>query len=90
MSNEGSYKSFFHLLQHILIAAVLFCAVGAVAIFLWYVTVQLEHWGVSEEIRTPLHYAATLLFWLDIFCLFVFVLAEVWKWLKEIFEGLRR
>jgi len=90
VSDEVSFKSLFHLLAHILIAGVLFCAVAGVAISLWYATVLMEKHDVPDEIRVPCHYVATFLFAVDIFSLVVYVLSEVWKWLKEIAEGIRK
>lgn len=87
--SEQTFKHLFHLLQHIFIAAVLFSAVAAVAILLWYGTVWMEHHGVPPEIRVTCHYVANFLFAIDVFCLVVYVLSEVVKWLKEIIASFK-
>lgn len=84
---DNSFKVLFHFMRHILIAAVLFCAVAAVAIFLWYVTVRLEQLGVPYPIRITLFWVSELLFWLDVGCLILYVLSEVIKWLKELWAS---
>lgn len=84
-----SFKPVYQFLQHILIATLLFIAVAAVAIFLWYLTKLMDSWGVPDHIRLTCLYLSDFLFWLDVGCLVIYVLSEVWKWLREIYEDLR-
>ncbi|MGH6703732.1 MAG: hypothetical protein ACRECG_10090 [Bradyrhizobium sp.] len=84
-----SFKVLFHFLRHILIAAILFMAVAGIAIFLWYATVVMKRYGVPDEIRVTCYYLSELLFWLDVGCLVIYVLAEVVKWLIEIAASFR-
>ena len=83
------FKVLFHFLRHILIAAVLFMAVAGIAILLWYATVLMERAGVPDEIRVTCYYLSELLFWLDVGCLVIYVIAEVVRWLLEIVASFR-
>jgi hypothetical protein len=84
---DNSIKLLIHFMRHILIAAILFCAVAGVSIFLWYVTVRLEQAGVPDAIRVTLFWVSELLFWLDVGCLILYVLSEVIKWLRELWAS---
>ena len=86
---DGSFKTLFHLLQHILIAAILFCAVAGIAILLWYATVMMDQYGVPPQIRVTCFWLSEFFFWTDVFCAVVYVLSEVFKWLKEIAASLK-
>jgi hypothetical protein len=86
---RSSFKLVFHFLRHLLIAALLFCAVAGVAILLWYSTKMMERYGVPDEIRVVCFYVSELLFWLDVGCLVLFVLAEVIKFLRELWDDFR-
>lgn len=79
-------RIFWHFLLHILVAAVLFIVVAAVAIFLWYCTVLMEKYGVPDTIRIPCYYLAEGLFFVDAVSL-VFVLAvEVVKFVRDVWH----
>jgi hypothetical protein len=84
-----SFKLVFHFLRHLLYAALLFCAVAAVAILLWYSTKLMGEYGIPDEIRLVCFYVSELLFWLDVGCLVLFVLAEVIKFLRELWDDFR-
>jgi len=77
-------KLVLHFLLHMLIASVLFGAVASFAVVLWWFTKWLESLGVPTEIALGMWAATELLFWLDVLCFAVFVIAEVWKLLREI------
>ena len=84
-----SFKLVFHFLRHLLYAAILFSAVAGAAILLWSSTKLMEKYGISDEIRLVCFYVSELIFWLDVGCLVLFVLAEVIKFLRELCEDFR-
>ncbi len=49
----------------------------------------MERYGVPDQIRVTCYYLSELLFWLDVGCLFIYVLAEVVKRLIEIAASFR-
>jgi hypothetical protein len=82
-------KLLFQFVFHIFIGTVLFGAVAGAAIGLWYVTDLMQAGGVPYEIWIVCHFVTELLFWLDVLCLVFFVVVEVWKLLREIWQSLR-
>ena len=82
-------KLLFHFVFHILIGTVLFGAVAGAAIGLWFATDFMQAHGVPYEIWIVCHFVTELLFWLDVLCLVFFVLVEVWKLLRKIWQSLQ-
>ena len=76
-----SIKLLFHFVLHIVIAA------GAY--LLWLGTEWLRARGFPDELYWGVWFVAELTFGLDVLCFVVFVLAEVWKLVREIVESVR-
>lgn len=87
MNDPATARLFWHFLLHLLVAALLFCAVAAVAILLWYATVVMEQYGVPYGIRIVCHYVSEILFGTDVFCLLFFTVVEGWKLVRDIWKS---
>lgn len=82
-------KLLFHFVFHILVGTILFGVVAGAAIGLWFVTDLMQVYGVPYEIWIVCYFVTELLFWLDVLCLVFFVVVEVWKLLREIWQSLK-
>jgi hypothetical protein len=78
-----------HFVFHIVVATFLFVALALAALGVWYFTQWLKDIGAPWEIWFTCTLISELLFGLDVLCLLVFVVAEVWKLLREIYFELR-
>jgi hypothetical protein len=86
---SDSIKLLLHFVLHIIIATVLFAAIAAGAFLLWLGTEWLKARGFPDELYWGVWFVAELTFGLDVLCFVVFVLAEVWKLVREIVESVR-
>lgn len=82
-------KVLIHFLIHMVVAAVLFGAVALVALAVYFFTEWMRSIGAPYEIWIVCYAVSELIFWLDVLCFVVFVLAEVWLLLREIWQGVR-
>ncbi len=73
------------------IVAVRQLAVSLVAAYgLWWFTEWLRGIGAPYEIWFVSYVVSELVFWLDVLCFGVFVLAEVYKLIREIIANVRK
>lgn len=85
-----SIKLIVHFVIHILVASFLFGVVTLAAFGLWWFTMWLKNMGAPNEIWAVGYVVSELVFWIDVFCFGVFVLAEVYKLIKEIIADARK
>ena len=71
-----------------IVAAVLFAIVASVATLLWSFTEWLKQRGVPDHIYGGSWIVAELLFWLDVLCFVLFVLAETFKLLRQMWRDI--
>jgi hypothetical protein len=79
-----SLKVIVHFVIHILVASFLFGVVTFAAFALWRFTEWLKGLGSPHEIWFVSYAVSELVFWIDVLCFGVFVLAEVYKLVREI------
>ena len=68
---------------HTVAGVLLFALIGGAAALLNMYTRLLEHAGMSELIVQAIHVTEYFLFAVDLFCLIVFIMREVWLLLRE-------
>lgn len=85
-----SIKLIVHFVIHILVASFLFGVVTLAAFGLWRFTMWLKGIGAPDEIWFVSYVVSELVFWVDVFCFGVFVIAEVYKLIKEIIADARK
>jgi hypothetical protein len=89
MTVSPTVKLLFHFLFHILVGAILFVAIAAVAIGLWYATELMQEQRVPYLIWGICFLVSELLFLLDVLCLVFFIVVEVWKFLRASWGSLK-
>jgi uncharacterized membrane protein (DUF2068 family) len=85
-----SAKLIAHFVIHILVACFLFAAVTLAAYGLWRFTEWLKYIGAPAEIWFVSYAVSEIIFWLDVLCFGVFILAEVYKLIREIITDARK
>jgi hypothetical protein len=85
----ATLKLFCHFILHMVVAGLLFGVVAGLASLLWYGTTLMEQYHVPYEIWIVCFLVSELLFWLDVVCLLIFVSAQAWKFIVEIYQNLR-
>jgi hypothetical protein len=85
-----SLKLIVHFVIHILVASFLFGVVTLAAYALWWFTVWLKGIGAPDEITFVSYAVSEIVFWLDVFCFGVFVIAEVYKLVREIIADAKK
>lgn len=87
---NSTVKLIVHFVIHIFVASFLFGVVTLAALALWWFTEWLKRLGAPAEIWFVSYVVSELVFWLDVLCFGVFVLAEVYKLIREIIVDARR
>jgi hypothetical protein len=85
-----SLKLIVHFVIHILVASFLFGVVTLAAYALWRFTEWLKSTGAPDEIWFVSYAVSEIVFWLDVLCFGVFVLAEVYKLIREIIADAKK
>lgn len=86
----NSLRLIVHFVIHILVASFLFGVVTFAAFALWTFTQWLKGLGAPDEIWFVSYAVSELVFWIDVLCFGVFVLAEVYKLIREILANARK
>lgn len=85
-----SVKLIIHFVIHIVVASFLFGVVTLAALALWWFTQWIKGLGAPDEIAFVSYAVSELVFWLDVACFGVFVIAEAYKLVREIIANARK
>jgi len=75
-------------LVQVVVASFLFAAIALIAYLLWLFTESLRQHGAPEHIYLGSLFVSELIFGLDVLCFVLFVLAETFKLIREIWREL--
>jgi hypothetical protein len=87
---SDSVKLIVHFVIHIIVASFLFGVVTLAAFALWWFTQWIKELGAPDEITFVSYAVSELLFWIDVLCFGVFVVAEAYKLVREIITDARK
>ena len=86
----NSLKLIVHFVVHIIVASFLFGVVTLAAFALWWFTQWIKGLGAPHEIWFVSYVVSELVFWLDVVCFGVFVIAEAYKLIREIIADAKK
>lgn len=87
---SDSVKLVVHFVIHILVASFLFGAVTLAALALWWFTQWIKALGAPDEITFVSYAVSEVVFWIDVLCFGLFVVAEAYKLVREIIADARK